>query len=193
MPHLDLERRQISFKLVYCGPGLSGKTTNLVHLHRAMAGGTRGELLQLDTEGERTLFFDYFPLELGTIQGFGVRFNLYTVPGQGWYEASRRLLLDGADGVVFVVDSAEARLEENLASLAGVQANLASWGVELERFPLVVQYNKRDLPGAIPLGTVERLGGLPGRPAFEAVASRGEGVFETAREVGRRVVERFVS
>lgn len=193
MPRVDPDRRTIAFKLVYCGPGMSGKTTNLVHVHRTLAAAHRGELVQLDTEEERTLFFDFFPLELGTIDGFGVRFNMYTVPGQTFYEASRRLILDGADGAVFVADSAPARLAENVESYASMQENLRSYDLDPRTFPIALQYNKRDLADAIPLGTLERALGLPGVPVFEAVASRGEGVLETVRDVSRRVVQRFLS
>jgi signal recognition particle receptor subunit beta len=192
MPRVDPDRRTIAFKLVYCGPGMSGKTTNLVHVHRSLAEKHRGDLVQLDTEEERTLFFDFFPLELGSIDGFGIRFNMYTVPGQTFYEASRRLILDGADGAVFVADSSPARLEENVQSFASMQENLRSYDVDPRKFPIVLQYNKRDLERAIPVGTLERALGLD-VPVFQAVARKGEGVLETVREVSRRVVQRFLA
>jgi len=191
MPHLDYESREITFKLVYCGPGMSGKTTNLVHIHRSLAQGQRGEMISLDTAEERTLFFDFLPLELGRVADYGVRFNMYTVPGQRYYEASRRLILDGADGVVFVADSQPGRLDENLEAFSRMEENLRSYDRDPRRFPVVLQYNKRDCGAALPVGTLERRLGLDGVPVLEAVAVRGSGVMETVRALSRQVVERF--
>ncbi len=191
MPHINYQDKEIVFKIVYYGPGLSGKTTNLVHIHRALDKDQRGDIVILDTHEERTLFFDFFPLELGRIEGYAVRFNMYTVPGQVYYEASRRLILDGADGVVFVADSLDSRLEENLESFQMLQANLESFGLEWRAYPIVLQYNKRDLPNPLALGTIESRLGLNGVPVFEAVATTGKGVFETIRMASRQVIEKF--
>jgi signal recognition particle receptor subunit beta len=191
VPHVNYDTREIAFKLVYCGPGLSGKTTNLAYIHRSVAKELRGEMVKLDTAEERTLFFDFLPLELGRVAGYGVRFNMYTVPGQTYYEASRRLILDGADGVVFVADSQPGRLEENLEAFSSMEQNLRSYDLDPRRFPVVLQYNKRDCGDALPMGTLERRLGLDGVPVLEAVAVQGQGVMETIRAVSRQVVERF--
>lgn len=191
MPHIGFYSKEISFKVVYCGPGLSGKTTNLAVIHRYLAPERRGDLVMLNTAEERTLFFDYFPLELGKVLGYAVRFNMYTVPGQIFYEASRRLVLDGADGVVFVADSQPSRVEDNLDSFRRMRENLESFGVSLSGFPLVIQYNKRDCPAPIPTGLLEREFRLNGVPVFEAVAVDGKGVVETVRRVTQLIVERF--
>lgn len=191
MPHINYQDKEIAFKIVYYGPGLSGKTTNLMYIHTVLDKERKGEMIVLDTEEERTLFFDFFPLELGQIEGYSVRFNMYTVPGQVYYEASRRLILEGADGVVFVADSQEDRLEDNLESFSMLQTSLASFGVDWNRFPLVLQYNKRDLPNLLPLGTLEGRLHLNGIPIFEAVATEGRGVMETIRMTSRQVIEKF--
>lgn len=191
MPHINCRDKEIAFKIVYYGPGLSGKTTNLKYIHTALDKGRKGEMIILDTEQERTLFFDFFPLELGQIEGYSVRFNMYTVPGQVYYEASRRLILEGADGVVFVADSQEDRLGENLESFGMLQSSLADFGFDWKRFPLVLQYNKRDLPHPLPLGTLEAKLRLNGIPIFEAVATEGRGVMDTIRMASRQVIERF--
>jgi signal recognition particle receptor subunit beta len=191
VPHLNYECKELTFKLVYCGPGMSGKTTNLAHIHGSLARELRGEMIALDTAQERTLFFDFLPVDLGRIAGYSVRFNMYTVPGQSYYEASRRLILDGADGVVFVADSQPGRLAENLEAFSMMEENLRSYDVEPRRFPVVLQYNKRDCEAALPLGTLERELRLDGVPVLEAVAVRGRGVMETIRAASRRVVERF--
>ncbi len=191
MPHINFESKEITFKLVYYGPGMSGKTTNLVHIHRSLAEHLRGEMITLDTAEDRTLFFDFFPLELGRIEGYAVRFNMYTVPGQSYYEASRRLILDGADGVVFVADSQRLRLQDNIDSYRAMVANLLSYGVDPKRFPTVIQYNKRDCVRPLPMGVMERALGLEGIQATEAVATRGTGVMETIRAVSRQVIQEF--
>jgi mutual gliding-motility protein MglA len=191
MPHLNYENRELTFKLVYFGPGMSGKTTNLVQIHRRLDEKLRGEMIMLDTEEERTLFFDFFPLDLGRIEGFALRFNLYTVPGQVFYEASRRLILDGADGVVFVADSDPGRLEENLLSFRMLEDNLRSYDIQPREFPLVLQYNKRDVVSPLALGTLEREIGLNGTPVFEAIATQGRGVMETIHALSRDVILRF--
>jgi signal recognition particle receptor subunit beta len=191
MPHINYQDKEIAFKIVYYGPGLSGKTTNLMYIHNALDKDRKGEIIILDTEEERTLFFDFFPLELGRIEGYSVRFNMYTVPGQVFYEASRRLILEGADGVVFVADSQKSRLEDNLESFGMLQSSLAGFGVDWQGFPLVLQYNKRDLPDLLPIGSLEGELGLNGIPTFEAVATAGQGVLETIRVASRQVIEKF--
>jgi len=191
MPHINYQDKEIVFKVVYYGPGLSGKTTNLMYIHRTLDKSRTGDIIILDTEEERTLFFDFFPLELGRIEGYGVRFNMYTVPGQVFYEASRRLILEGADAVVFVADSQKGRLEDNIQSFGMLRENLVAFGVDWKGFPLVLQFNKRDLPDVLPLGTLEAELGLNGLPIFEAVAIRGSGVLETIRMASRLVIEKF--
>ncbi len=191
MPHINYEDKELVFKIVYYGPGLSGKTTNLVYIHNALDRDKRGDIIVLDTEEERTLFFDFFPLHLGRIEGYQVKFNMFTVPGQVYYEASRRLILEGADGVVFVADSALSRMEENIESFLMLQNNLESFGVDWRVFPITLQYNKRDLPLLIPLGSIEKRLGLNGMPVTESVATDGTGVMETIRLASRLVIERF--
>ncbi len=191
MPHINYQDKEIAFKIVYYGPGLSGKTTNLMYIHRALDKDRKGEMIVLDTEEERTLFFDFFPLELGRIESYSVRLNMYTVPGQVYYEASRRLILEGADGVVFVADSQEDKLDENLESFGMLQSSLESFGVNWRTFPLVLQYNKRDLQNPLPLGTMEKQLNFNGIPIFEAVAVEGRGVLETIRMASRQVIEKF--
>ncbi len=191
MPHINYRERQLCFKIVYYGPGLSGKTTNLIYIHKALEKDRKGDIVILDTEEERTLFFDFFPLDLGRIEGYEVRFNMYTVPGQVYYEASRRLILEGADGVVFVADSDTERLDDNLQSFRMLQENLDSFGIDWTDFPLVLQYNKRDLPEPVPVGTIEKRLGLNGIAGTQAVAVNGTGVMETIRIASRQVIEKF--
>jgi signal recognition particle receptor subunit beta len=190
MPHINARERAIGFKIVYFGPGMSGKTTNLVRIHRSLAKTFRGELVSIDTTDERTLFFDYFPVELGSIGGYAVRINLYTVPGQIHYEASRKLIVDGADGIVFVVDSQQDRHEDNLESFRLMRENLID-GRFPPDFPVVLQYNKRDCDNPIALGTLEREFALEGIDVNEAIAKDGVGVLETIRSISRRVINRF--
>ena len=191
MPFINYPAREIGFKIVYYGPGLSGKTTNLLYIYNHLARENRGELFSLNTADERTLFFDFFPVELGKIEGYGVRFNLYTVPGQTYYEASRRLILDGADGLVFVADSQSDRLEENIQAFKLMLANLDGYGMSLSELPLVLQYNKRDCRPLISLGTLESELGLNRTTAVEAVATNGLGVRETISHVCRDIIMRF--
>ena len=191
MPYIGYHSKEISFKIVYFGPGMSGKTSNLVYIHETLAPERRGELLKLDTAQERTLFFDFFPVELGRVEGYSVRFNMYTVPGQVYYEASRRLVLDGADGVVFVADSQPDCMEANRESFRMMQQNLTSYDLDTKNFPMVLQYNKRDCEAPIPVGTLEREFDLNGIPVYESVAIAGRGVLETARKVTQMVVNRF--
>ena len=179
---------QMAAKIVYYGPGLGGKTTNLEHVYRKVSPSTRGKLISLATETERTLFFDFLPLALGQIRGFKTRFHLYTVPGQVFYDASRKLILKGVDGVVFVADSQIERMEANVESLDNLRINLAEQGYDLDKLPSVIQYNKRDLPNAAPLHEMKRLLNPNGVPDFEACATVGKGVFETLKAVARLVL-----
>ncbi len=192
MPHLDLDQRLVTFKIVYSGPGFSGKTTNLRFVHRALAEKYRGEMLELDTDEERTLFFDFFPVFLGDIDGFSLRFHLYTIPGQVYYEASRRIILQGADGVVFVADSTEERLEENIESFLMMQQNLKDENGDISQFPLVLQYNKRDVEPRLEVGCLERhLKAGRDIPVTESVATTGQGVMNTLNLVSKEVIRRF--
>jgi signal recognition particle receptor subunit beta len=172
-------------KIVYYGPGLCGKTTNLQHIHAATAATARGEMVSLETEGDRTLFFDLLPLEVGVIGGMRVRLQLYTVPGQVFYNATRKLVLKGADGIVFVADSQPGAEEANLASLANLEENLSDLGQPLAEMPLVFQYNKRDLRQLLPLARLEERLNRGGAPFVEASALHGVGVFETLKEISR--------
>lgn len=191
MPHLNYESKEFIFKLVYYGPGLSGKTTNLIYIHRALSEELKGPLVSLDTEEERTLFFDFLPLDLGSIQGYSLRFHMYTVPGQVYYEASRRLILEGADGIVFVADSQAKRFEENIVSYRLMEDNLRSYDVDPSVFPVTLQYNKRDCEKPLAMGSIERSLGLNGIPVTEAVATVGRGVMETVRTLSKMVIARF--
>jgi signal recognition particle receptor subunit beta len=187
MTFINLMAREINCKIVYYGPGLCGKTTNLQYIYDRTKPEAKGKMVSLATETDRTLFFDFLPLELGEIRGFKTRFHLYTVPGQVFYDASRKLILKGVDGCVFVADSQIARLDANEESLDNLRVNLAEYGLTLEQIPYVVQYNKRDLQGIM---SVEELRAMlnPNRmPEFEAVASQGKGVFETLKAVARLV------
>ena len=188
MTFINYATREINCKIVYYGPGLCGKTTNIQFIYDKTATGAKGKLISLATESERTLFFDFLPIELGTIRGFRTRFHLYTVPGQVFYDASRKLILKGADGVVFVADSQEARMDANVESIRNLKENLREHGVALDKVPYVLQLNKRDLPSAIPTPEIEKALRIKGEPVFEAVASRGSGVFETLKAVARQVL-----
>ncbi|MBN2718344.1 MAG: gliding-motility protein MglA [Deltaproteobacteria bacterium] len=190
MPYISYDKKEISFKIVYYGPGMSGKTTNLMYIHRSLAENLRGEMVSLDTEEERTLFFDFFPLDLGQISGYDVKFNLYTIPGQIYYEASRKLMLEGADGVVFVADSNPLRFDRNVTAYEMMLDNLESYHVDPKSFPIVLQYNKRDWPDAIRPGTLEKAVNMD-VPAIEAVATDGRGVMDTIRTISRMIIEGF--
>jgi mutual gliding-motility protein MglA len=181
--------REISAKIVYYGPGLSGKTTSLQQVHASTRPETRGQLISLSTEGDRTLFFDFLPVKLEQVRGLTLRLQLYTVPGQVFYDATRKLVLNGADGVVFVADSQPAAMDSNLESIANLGTNLAEMGIDVAAFPFVIQYNKRDLPNALPVAELRRqLNGLQ-VPEFETVAARGEGVIDALKEATRLVVK----
>lgn len=191
MSLVNYSTREITCKIVYYGPGRSGKTTNLQHVHGRLPHGRRGEMLSLATETDRTLFFDFLPLDLGSISGFRTRLQLYTVPGQVYYNATRKLVLRGADGVVFVADSQPSVFEENVASLRNLHENLVEEGLDPRTLPLVLQYNKRDLPGSAPVETLSDTLNFRGVPEHGASAVRGEGVFETLRSVSELVLRRL--
>jgi mutual gliding-motility protein MglA len=180
--------REINCKIVYYGPGLCGKTTNLQYIYKRTNPEAKGKMISLATETERTLFFDFLPLSLGEIRGFKTRFHLYTVPGQVFYDASRKLILKGVDGVIFVADSQLERLEANQESLDNLRTNLAEHGYSLEKIPYVIQYNKRDLPNALPLEELRQLLNPFGVLDYEASARTGTGVFETLKAVSKLVL-----
>jgi signal recognition particle receptor subunit beta len=188
MSFINYSSREINCKIVYYGPGLCGKTTNLQFIYSKTNPELKGKMISLATETERTLFFDFLPLALGQIRGFKTRFHLYTVPGQVFYDASRKLILKGVDGVVFVADSQIERMEANLESMDNLKINLLEQGYELEKVPFVIQYNKRDLPNAAPLEEMRRQLNLLGVPDFEACATVGKGVFETLKATARGVL-----
>ena len=193
MSLVNFTTREITCKIVYYGPGRSGKTTNLQYVYDQVPGNRRGRMVSLATETDRTLFFDFLPLELGTISGFTTRFQLYTVPGQVYYDATRKLVLHGADGVVFVADSQARQLDENIESLQNLQLNLLEQGVDIRTLPLVIQYNKQGLPPELVLPVVELDDMLNFRnvPSFPADALTGKGVFETLRAVSELVLRKL--
>lgn len=181
--------REISLKVVYFGPGLGGKTTNLLKLHAAYSAAQRGELVRLDTETERTLFFDYFPLDFGTVGGHRIRFDFFTVPGQSFYQNTRQAVLEGVDGIVFVADSSPDREDANLVSHDDLMRMLEGRGRDFLKVPCVYQWNKRDVRGALPVTTLNRALNRRNAPTFEAVAATGDGVWDTQAAVVRMVVE----
>jgi len=188
MSFINYSSREINCKIVYYGPGLCGKTTNLQWIYSKTNPELKGKMISLATETERTLFFDFLPLALGEIRGFKTRFHLYTVPGQVFYDASRKLILKGVDGVVFVADSQIERMEANVESLENLRLNLAEQGHSMDETPCVIQYNKRDLPNAAPLDEMKKLLNAGVLPDFEACATDGKGVFETLKAVARSVL-----
>src|SRR5512141_2981091 len=188
MSFINYSSREINCKLVYYGPGLCGKTTNLHYIYAKTSPDAKGKMISLATETERTLFFDFLPLSLGEIRGFKTRFHLYTVPGQVFYDASRKLILKGVDGVIFVADSQIERLEANQESLDNLVTNLAEQGYALERLPYVVQYNKRDLPNAVDVEELRQLLNPGHVPDFEGIARTGLGVCETLKAVSKAVL-----
>ncbi len=188
MSFINYASREINCKIVYYGPGLCGKTTNLQFIYNKTANDAKGKMISLATETERTLFFDFLPLALGEIRGFKTRFHLYTVPGQVFYDASRKLILKGVDGVVFVADSQEERLDANIESLLNLRDNLDEQGFDIEKIPFVIQYNKRDLPNVTPVEELSKLLNERGVPELEASATTGEGVFETLKAVAKLVL-----
>jgi mutual gliding-motility protein MglA len=188
MSFINYSSREINCKIVYYGPGLCGKTTNLQYVYAKTNPDAKGKMISLATETERTLFFDFLPLSLGEIRGFKTRFHLYTVPGQVFYDASRKLILKGVDGVVFVADSQIERMEANLESLENLRVNLGEQGYQLDRVPYVVQYNKRDLPNIATVEELHRLINPRNVPEFQAVAPTGVGVFDTLKAVAKLVL-----
>jgi mutual gliding-motility protein MglA len=191
MALINVASREIQCKIVYYGIGFGGKTTNLQYIHRHAPPEVHGELLSVATESERTLFFDFLPLDLGAIHGFRVRFHLYTVPGQVLYERTRIAVLNGSDGIVLVVDSTSEKLEENYQSVIELEANMRQMGRDLGSFPYVIQWNKRDLPAAAPVPVLERYLNRRHVPSFEASALAGTGVFATLRAICKAVMARL--
>ena len=188
MSFINYASREINCKLVYYGPGLCGKTTNLQYIFEKTNPDIRGKMISLATETERTLFFDFLPLSLGSIRGFKVRFHLYTVPGQVFYDASRKLILKGVDGMIFVADSQVERMDANVESVENLRINLQEQGYDLDKLPYVIQYNKRDLPNVASVEEMRSLLNPNGVPEFEACATSGEGVFDTLKACARLVL-----
>ena len=188
MSFINYLSREINCKIVYYGPGLCGKTTNLQYIYNRTNPEAKGKMISLATETERTLFFDFLPLEIGEIRGFKTRFHLYTVPGQVFYDASRKLILKGVDGVVFVADSQMLRSEANIESMDNLRTNLAEQGYNLDTLPYVIQYNKRDMPAVSPVEELRAQLNTSNVPDFSAVATTGEGVFETLKSVAKLVL-----
>jgi mutual gliding-motility protein MglA len=189
MSMINYASREINCKIVYYGTGLGGKTTNLEHVYSKVNPESRGKMISLATETDRTLFFDFLPVDLGSIRGFKTRFHLYTVPGQVYYNASRKLILKGVDGIIFVADSQAQRAEANIESMHNLFENLESYGYDLETIPFAIQYNKRDLDNILPVETLREQLNPAGVPDFEGVAIEGVGVFETLRAVSKLVVK----
>ncbi len=189
MTFINYASREINCKIVYYGPGLCGKTTNLQWIYDKTNPNAKGKLISLATETDRTLFFDFLPLELGTVRGFKTRFHLYTVPGQVFYDASRKLILKGVDGVIFVADSQVERMDANVESIDNLQINLKAQGYDLMAIPYILQLNKRDLPNVAPVDEMVRLLRRKGEPVVEAVAAKGGGVFETLKGVAKLVLQ----
>ena len=193
MSLVNFTTREITCKIVYYGPGRSGKTSNLQHVYSQVPADRKGQMVSLATQADRTLFFDFLPLDLGTISGFTTKFQLYTVPGQVYYNATRKLVLQGADGVVFVADSQVRQLDENLESLQNLQANVLEHGVDIRTLPMVLQFNKQDLPAELILTPPELDDALNfrGLPTFPADALHGPGVFETLQGIAADVLRRL--
>ena len=188
MTFINYAAKEINCKIVYYGPGLGGKTTNLQYIYSKTSPDAKGKMISLATETDRTLFFDFLPLDLGTIRGFTTRFHLYTVPGQVFYDASRKLILKGADGVIFVADSQKERMESNVESIRNLEANLKQHGLDLATLPYALQFNKRDLPNAMPTDELYRVLNYKREPTFEAVAPSGKGVFDTLKSVAKQIL-----
>lgn len=191
MAFINHSAKEINCKLVYYGPGLCGKTTNLQYIYNKTNPDLKGKMISLATETDRTLYFDFLPLNLGTIHGFKVRFQLYTVPGQVFYNASRKLILKGADGVIFVADSQDARYEANIESMVNLRENLEENNLKLEAIPYVLQLNKRDLPSVTPTDELTTALRFKGEPVFESVAIEGTGVFETLKSCAKQVLNKL--
>jgi len=185
---INYASREINCKIVYYGPGLGGKTTNLQYIYDSTAAQAKGKLISLATETDRTLFFDFLPLDLGTVRGFKTRFHLYTVPGQVFYDASRKLILKGVDGMVFVADSQRERMDANIESIFNLELNLKQHGYDLNKVPYVLQLNKRDLPNVVSTADLSAELRRKDEPVFEGVANRGIGVFDTLKAVAKQVL-----
>lgn len=188
MSFVNYHTKEVNCKIVYYGPGLGGKTTNIQHVYQKTSQNNKGQMVTLNTENERTLFFDFLPLDLGNIRGFKTRFHLYTVPGQVFYEASRKLILRGVDGIVFVADSQLERMEANFESLAGLKSNLEEQGHDFKKIPLVMQWNKRDLPNTVSVSELESKLNELNVPSFDASALSGDGVFNTLKSISKLVL-----
>jgi signal recognition particle receptor subunit beta len=188
MSFVNYHTKEVNCKIVYYGPGLGGKTTNIQYVYQKTSSDNKGRMVTLNTENERTLFFDFLPLELGEIRGFKTRFHLYTVPGQVFYESSRKLILRGVDGVVFVADSQVEKMEQNLESLESLKSNLIEQGYDVHKLPIVIQWNKRDLPNITPVKEMSKKLNQNSYPEFEAIATQGEGVFETLKMISKLVL-----
>jgi len=188
MTFINYAAKEINCKIVYYGPGLGGKTTNLQHIFNKTAPDRRGKMISLATEADRTLFFDFLPLDLGTIRGFTTRFHLYTVPGQVFYDASRKLILKGVDGVVFVADSQVDRMEANIESIRNLEENLEEHGFDLRTIPYALQFNKRDLPSVMPVDEMYRMLNFKREPTFIGIATQGVGVFDTLKNVAKQIL-----
>lgn len=191
MVQINFALREVSCKIVYYGPGVGGKTTNIQVIHEKAPAGHKGKLTSIATEGDRTLFFDFLPLELGTVSGMKTKFQLYTVPGQVYYNATRKLVLEGADGIVFVADSQQDKMKENIESWQNLQDNLEEYGLDIQDIPVVIQYNKRDLPDISSVEELEAKVNTINAPSFEACAIRGEGVLATLKTLSAKVLERL--
>jgi hypothetical protein len=189
MVQINFAQKQVNAKIVFYGPGMSGKTTNLEVIHQRAPVPNKGELTSISTDGDRTLFFDFMPLDLGTVAGMRTCFQIYTVPGQVYYNSTRKLVLQGVDGVVFVADSSASMMEENLESMRNLEQNLNEYGKSITSIPVILQYNKRDLPDALPVEELNRILNPNGFPTFEAVANTGQGVFPTLKSLAAKVLE----
>ncbi len=188
MTFINYTAKEINCKIVYYGPGLSGKTTNLQYIYSKTSPDAKGKMMSLATENDRTLFFDFLPLDLGIIRGFTTRFHLYTVPGQVFYDKSRKLILKGADGVIFVADSQPGRMEPNIESIRNLEINLKHHGLDLATLPYTLQFNKRDLPDATPSDDLYRILNYKREPTFESIAPSGHGVFDTLRSIAKQIL-----
>ncbi len=188
MAFINYANREINCKIVYYGPGLCGKTSNLQYIYDRTSEKSKGKMISLATEADRTLFFDFLPLDLGTVRGFTTRFHLYTVPGQVFYDASRKLILKGVDGVVFVADSQNERMEANVESIRNLDENLREHGFELRELPYTLQFNKRDLDNVVSVEDMYRTLNFKREPTFEAIATQGYGVFDTLRAVAKLIL-----
>lgn len=191
MASINYANREIVIKIVYYGPGLSGKTTNLQVIHQNVPDTTKGNMISLATEADRTLFFDLLPLNLGSVKGFNTKFQLYTVPGQVYYNATRKLVLKGVDGVVFVADSTQGKMNENIESLQNLRDNLSEYGIDLNSFPIVLQYNKRDLENLYSVEELNKTLNSFNAPFFEASVVKNVGVFETLKAISRETLARI--